>query len=76
VKKRKSFLDFRTQSQDKIVTKKQGVKLASKIKAYKFIECSALTNEGIVELFDTINEIAFESKTHLKITKNRKCFKI
>ena len=73
-KNRQSFLDFRKQSHDRIVTKKEGKKLANKIKAYKFLECSALKNDGIIEVFDIINEIAFESKTLKKNQNNGKCF--
>jgi len=34
------------------ITKSQGQKLAHKLKAYKYLECSALTQQGLAQVFD------------------------
>ena len=39
------------------ISKTQGEKLASELGAEKYIECSALTGEGLKEVFDEVKRI-------------------
>ena len=49
--------------------REQGVKLAKKIKAYTYVECSALTQKGLHNVF----EEAIRAVLVPKIAKRNKC---
>lgn len=51
------------------VRREQGLKLAKKIKAYAYVECSALTQKGLHSVF----EEAIRAVLVPKITKQNKC---
>lgn len=47
---------------DKIVTKEEGQKLANEIKAYDYIETSALTRNNVNKVFEVCLEAAYGKK--------------
>lgn len=47
---------------DKVVTKEEGQKLASEIKAYDYIETSALTRHNVNKVFETCLEAVYGKK--------------
>ncbi len=49
----------------------QGEEIRKKIGAYKYLECSAKTNEGVREVFEHATRAALLSRT--KRTKSHKC---
>jgi GTPase SAR1 family protein len=51
------------------IRREQGVKLAKKIKAYAYVECSALTQKGLHQVF----EEAIRAVLVPKISKQNKC---
>lgn len=51
------------------IRREQGVKLSKKIKAYAYVECSALTQKGLHQVF----EEAIRAVLVPKITKQNKC---
>jgi Ras-related C3 botulinum toxin substrate 1 len=51
------------------IRREQGIKLAKKIKAYAYVECSALTQKGLHQVF----EEAIRAVLVPKIAKNNKC---
>jgi Ras-related C3 botulinum toxin substrate 1 len=67
-----------TNTQDEeiaLITQAQGEALCEEIKAFKYLECSALTQEGISALFDEVARCAlvFENKKPHKDRKKSKC---
>ena len=46
-------MDLRNESSGSVVPQRAGEELRSNIKAYKYIECSALTQVNIAEVFDS-----------------------
>lgn len=49
------------------VSTEAGIALAEKVGAYAYVECSALTQAGVKNVFDQVaNSILFERKTHKK----------
>ena len=51
------------------IRREQGAKLSKKIKAYAYVECSALTQKGLHQVF----EKAIRAVLVPKITKQNKC---
>ncbi|EAU36189.1 protein rho1 [Aspergillus terreus NIH2624] len=48
------------------VSEEQGKDVAKKIGAYKYLECSARTNDGVREVFESATRAALLTKTHKK----------
>ncbi|EZF32517.1 GTP-binding protein rhoA, partial [Trichophyton interdigitale H6] len=55
----------------KPVTPEQGEEVRKKIGAYKYLECSARTNEGVREVFESATRAALLSKEKTKKSKCR-----
>lgn len=53
----------------KPVTPEEGRAMAEKINAYGYLECSAKTNEGVRDVFETATRAALQ----VKRKKPRKC---
>jgi Ras family protein A len=53
----------------KPVTPEQGEEVRKKIGAYKYLECSARTNEGVREVFESATRAALLAKKH----ERKKC---
>ncbi|XP_034477791.1 ras-like GTP-binding protein Rho1 [Drosophila innubila] len=51
-----------------IITKEEGMEMAQRIKAFAYLECSALTQEGVREVFETATRASFQ----VVLTKNNK----
>ncbi|PVV00044.1 hypothetical protein BB559_000172 [Furculomyces boomerangus] len=48
------------------VTTEEGMAVANKIGAYKYLECSAKTNDGVRQVFETATRAALQTKTKKK----------
>ena len=62
------FSYFKKQAKDRLVTEKEGEQLARRLKAYKFLECSALTRVHYVIDLSEIPYVFF-SKIFFKKSK-------
>ena len=51
--------DLRDSSTENIITKSNGKKLKKKIGAKKYIECSSLKQQNVIQTFETAFEVAF-----------------
>ncbi|XP_077293395.1 cdc42 homolog [Arctopsyche grandis] len=56
-------------SKDKCIQSKEGEKMAKKLNAVKYVECSALTQEGVENVFDE----AIQAASIKPKTKKKKC---
>ncbi|KAK6964628.1 ras-related protein ced-10 [Biomphalaria glabrata] len=56
----------------KIVSRSEGKKISKSIKAFKYLECSALTQEGLKEVFDEAVKAFLYKKAEQK-PNNNKC---
>lgn len=56
-----SKIDLRT-GKDEQISNQKGLEIAKDIKAKKYLECSAKTDEGISEIFESAVKIAIENK--------------
>lgn len=54
-----------------MLTLKQGEEIRKKIGAYKYLECSARTNEGVREVFESATRAALLAKGKSK--SGKKC---
>ncbi len=55
----------------KVVTYAEGMAMAKKLDAADYVECSALTNEGVREVFDKV--VAVATKEESRPIKNLCC---
>ena len=58
------------------VTKNQGIEMAKKIGAFKYLECSAKTQKGLKEVFTTAAEVVVCPELYrssLQQKKKRRC---
>lgn len=56
------------------VKREQGMKMAAKIKAVKYLECSALTQRGLKNVFEeSVRCVLCPQKPNLKQANNNKC---
>lgn len=51
------------------MTLEQGEEVRKKIAAYKYLECSARTGQGVREVFETATRAALLTKTNTKSKK-------
>ena len=58
--------DLRASSKEKTLTQKEGEELASKLKVHKYVECSALTRDGLKGVFDEAIITVLNKKTKNK----------
>ena len=63
----RATLDKLTKEQEEVVSKEEGKRMAKSLKAAKYLECSALTREGVKNVFD---EVILQ---HLKKSEKKKC---
>lgn len=55
------------------VTPEEGLAVAQKINAYKYLECSARTNEGVREVFEYATRAALTVRAQARKRKGDKC---
>src|SRR5699024_240961 len=55
------------------IRKEQGIKMANKIKAVNYLECSALTQQGVKNVFEETVRCVICPRQHLKKANNNKC---
>lgn len=55
--------------QETMLTLEQGEEVRKKIAAYKYLECSARTGQGVREVFETATRAALLTKTNTKSKK-------
>ena len=48
----RAILDMLAKKQEEVVSKEEGERMAESLKAAKYLECSALTREGVKNVFD------------------------
>ena len=60
-------MDKLAKKQEKLVSKEEGERMAESVKAAKYLECSALTREGVENVFD---EAILQILQHLEESKN------
>ena len=63
----RATLDKLAKKQEEVVSKEEGERMAERLKAAKYLECSALTREGVKNVFD---EVILQ---HLKKSEKKKC---
>ncbi|KAL7041788.1 hypothetical protein ACKWTF_000891 [Chironomus riparius] len=70
----KAFIDNLRENNQQPISYPQGEKLAESIKAIKYMECSALTQEGVKELFEEAIRIVLNPPKLIKLKSNKsKC---
>ena len=55
------------------VTREQGLEMAKRIKAVKYVECSALTGENLKDVFHTAAEVAVSPELYKAADDTKKC---
>ena len=58
---------------DKVYSTSEGTALAKEVNAHCYMECSALTQDGIKDLFEEAARAAIKYKNHKRNITNRKC---
>lgn len=70
-------LDLRNDSKPgaeaKFVSKAQGEALKEELKAFKYLECSARTQEGLKQVFDEAIRCVLISQSNNNVVKKKKC---
>ena len=65
-------LDMRADGKPEFVTKTMGENLKDELKAYKYLECSARTREGLKQVFDEAIRCVLINQSN-QVNKKKKC---
>ena len=66
-------IDLRDKNQNTFITKQEGIDLANKLKLPKYVECSALTRDGLKNVFDEAVKTILYNKYSKPLSKKAKC---
>ena len=69
----RATLDKLNEKQEKAVSKEEGEILAKSLKAATYVECSALTREGVKNVFDQAIFHQLEDNQQQKMSEKKKC---
>ena len=72
----RAILDMLAKKQEEVVSKEEGERMAESLKAAKYLECSALTQEGVKNIFDEAirQQSTWQHNTGgKKKSENKKC---
>ena len=64
-------IDLRDNNQNTFITKQEGI--ANKLKLPKYVECSALTRDGLKNVFDEAVKTILYNKYSKPLSKKAKC---
>ena len=69
----RATLDKLAKKQEEMVSKEEGERMAESVKAAKYLECSALSGEGVENVFDEAVLRHLEGVKERKKSKKKKC---